>query len=102
MGTDRCSDCQRNHNSCLATTNHNIDVNTPIRLNPIVDIGKVKIECQTPKVCGPIQKGCECCHCKRNKSCDYVIKQTLNIEIPISYSVETDAGNSFIDCNIKW
>lgn len=87
--------CHRNTHyrdwKCKSIINQSIDINTPIRIEPTVKVGRMRTRCRKPRICFHTDNG--------NKSaCEYVIKQTIDIEIPVCYDVETDIGDSYIDC----
>ena len=78
---------------CKSVTRQRMNINTPIRLEPIVCVGNTTISCEEPKVCAYAEHPCK-------HSCEFVIRQTINIEIPIRYDVLTNIGDSFVDCII--
>ena len=78
---------------CKSTTKKPIDINTPVKLEPIVTVGRINTECAKPEISRQSWKKSEC-----NRTCEFVIKQTIYVEIPICYDVDSDIGPSFIDC----
>ena len=86
-----CAACR--DTACRSTVKKNIDISTPVRVEPNVRAGRIRTECYRPRICPPTEGDFE-----GNRACDFVIKQTINVEIPMFYDVETDIGESHIDC----
>ena len=82
---------------CKSTVRKPIDVLTPVRIEPNVRAGRIRTECERPRICPPSDSEFDC---NRNRVCDFVIKQTINVEIPMFYDVETNIGESHIDCRL--
>ena len=78
----------RDH-ACKSTVKKPIDIFTPVSIEPTVRAGRIKTHCDRPRICWPT----DC-----NRTCDFIIKQTIYVEIPMHYNVETDIGDSHIDC----
>ena len=78
---------------CESTTRQRMDVSTPVRVVPVVQVGSARIDCEEPKICGYAERPCK-------RVCEFIIKQKINIEIPICYDIRTDIGDSFVDCLI--
>ena len=78
-------------NICETVTNQIIGVNTPVKLKPLVDIGEMKIDCRDLKLLKS--------PCSNKNNCEFTIKQTVSVEIPISYHVDVDTKESYVDCN---
>ena len=81
--------------SCSSTIRKPIDISTPVRVEPNVRAGRIRTQCERPRICPPSDGGFDCA---RDRACDFVIKQTINVEIPMHYDVKTDIGESHIDC----
>ena len=82
--------CDREH-QCKSTIEKTMEIGTPVRVEPVVDIGDIKIDCDKPKVC-------YCCCPKKKHGCEFIIKQTVYVEIPICYDVKANIGESYVDC----
>ena len=79
---------------CKKITNKCIEVNTPVKLETIVDIEDISVKSNEPQIiCNSKKK------CHNNYICEFVIKQTLLVEIPICYQTDADAGDSFVKCS---
>ena len=80
---------------CIAKTKRLVDVVTPIKLEVIASSEAMDIKCGRPRICD-----CSRCysHCHKD-GCEFTIKQTLCVEIPISYKVEAKTGPSKTNCN---
>ena len=91
MGLDGHNECGGRDCACESVTRQRLDVSTPVRVVPIVQAGSIMINCEKPKICGFTERPCK-------RVCEFIIKQTINIEIPICYDIRTDIGDSFIDC----
>ena len=70
-----------------------LKANTPIRLKVVPELGCANVECGTPKICFFSKPFC----CSRN-SCEFIVEQTIMVEIPIRYFIKADVGESYIDC----
>ena len=69
-----------------------------LALNQKLQCGRIKTECGRPEIT-PFTEGRN--ECGRRRACNFVIKQKIEVEIPISYEVDTDIGESFVDCNAQ-
>jgi len=78
---------------CKSITKTPIEINTPIKIDPIIKIGKITKECGKLEICWDTEKNPGC-----KRACEFIIKQTIYVEIPICYDVETDIGESYVDC----
>ena len=78
---------------CKSIANKSIDVNTPVRVEPRVEVGRIRTACQRPRIFFQPER-----RPNHRHACDFVIRQTINVEIPISYDVETNIGDSYVDC----
>ena len=77
---------------CSAVTKC-LEASTPIKLRVESELGDTNIECGPPEICffsRPFW-------CRRN-SCEFVVNQTLMVEIPIRYLIKADAGESHVEC----
>ena len=84
--------CGKDH-KCRSITKKPIDIDTPVRVEPTVKVGRIKTEYQRPEVCWYDEGEADCKH-----ACEFVIRQTISVEIPICYDVQTDVGESCVDC----
>jgi hypothetical protein len=84
-------------NNCVGVVKQIVEVNTPVSLEAIANINNTKVDCGEPKICSFSKPNCY----HDNKTCEFTIKQTLCVEIPISYQIKTKAGNSYMECNKK-
>jgi len=82
---------------CITITNQCIEVATPIRLEAITNIKKLKVECGEPKICSSPMGN----YCTGKNNCEFVVKQKLFVEIPIMYHVKTDVGENRVECNFS-
>ena len=87
--------CRRDW-KCKSRANQLMDINTPVRVEPIVDVGRIKTVYRRPRICFHTKRP-NCCKC----ACEFIIKQTIDVEIPICYDVDVDIGNSYVDCKFK-
>jgi len=95
---NRFNCCNKKTNECRTTTNQCVEVNTPVILETTVDIAEVSVICNEPQIVCSHKK-----HCNNKYICEFVIKQVLNVEIPVSYQTEVTADNSTINCrNINY
>ena len=78
---------------CRSITKKPIEISTPVKIEPIVKVGKITKECGKPVICWDTEKEPDF-----TRACEFVIKQTIYVEIPICYDVETDVGESYVDC----
>ena len=79
-------DCENTVTQCLKTY-------TPIKLKVQSELGDTDIECGKPEICFASQAKC----CK--KDCfEFVVEQTLMVEIPVKYYISADIGESHIEC----
>ena len=81
-------------NNSMIKTNKKIEISTPVKIKANSSIENVKIECGEPRI-SHYSKPC-CYHDKNN--CEFIVQQTLNVEIPISYCVKATGGNSYVNC----
>jgi len=88
IGNNYDRDCK-----CKSITKTPIEISTPVKIKPIVKVGRITEECGKPEICWCNEKGSDC-----KRACEFVIKQTIYVEIPICYDVETDVGESYVDC----
>ena len=77
--------CNARKCDCERVVSKNIEIDTPVSVEPTVKIGKIKQECGKPQIC-------------RTHGCEFIIKQTICVEIPICYDVGVDVGDSCTDC----
>ena len=87
--------CGRDH-ACEHTVNQAVEINTPVSIEPTVNVGEIITECARSEICRRTETKSNCNH---KRTCEFVIKQTICVEIPISYDVETDVGESYVDCD---
>ena len=91
------SDCSINANNrtyqCQNLAKHSIGVNTPVKVDPIVTVGEVRTACSRPRIfrCPGRNPNCRC-------ASEFVIRQNISVEIPIYYDIETNIGESYVDC----
>ena len=92
---DRNKDRDR---KCKHTIKKPIDIQTPVKLEPSVTVGRISTECAKPEISRQYNSQnnsrCE----GGNRACEFVIKQTIYVEIPICYDVDSDIGPSYVDC----
>ena len=88
-----CSACRSTR--CKNTLRKPIDIFTPVRVEPDVRAGRIRTQRERPGICPPSESELGCNH---DRACDFVIKQTINVEIPMHYDVKTDIGESHIGC----
>jgi len=79
-----CPICNNRDCNCESLTNKNIEINTPVNVEPTVKVGKIRRECGKPQIC-------------HVRGCEFVIKQTICVEIPICYDIDVDIGDSYTD-----
>jgi len=83
-----------NNNNCKTVANQYLEVNTPVKLEAIVDVEDVTVKCCEPKIiCN--QKT----HCNNKYIYEFVVKQKINVEIPISYDTVINTGEGYINCD---
>ena len=82
--------CAKGH-KCKSVTKKPIGISTPVRVEPTVKPGRIRTKYERPQICWPAESEGKC-------ACDFVIKQTIYVEIPMYYNVETDVGESYVDC----
>ena len=82
-------DCQQSE--CGKMACQYADVCVPIELKPNATIGKVETEC-----CGDPYV---LCRQKSGNMCEILIKQRVEIRIPVTYSVIACIGENMIDCD---
>jgi len=90
---DYSDDAYDRDRKCKSITKTPIEISTPIKIEPIVKVGRITKECGKPEIRWDTEKKSDC-----NRACEFVIKQTIYVEIPICYDVETDIGESYVDC----
>jgi len=82
---------------CKNTIKAPIGISTPVRVEPSVMHGRVNVHCGTPEIVRNSGKSREC---NGGGGCEFVISQTICVEIPICYDVDTDIGASYIECGV--
>ena len=93
---NKCLECTYKH-LCVAIINKKVEIKTPITIETRTDVECGRIECGEPKICGYSKAGCS----KDKNTCEFIVKQILNIEIPITYFVKALADESYANCNTK-
>lgn len=78
---------------CKSIAKTPVKISTPIKIEPIAKIGRITKECGKPEIYWNTEE-----KCNRNRACEFVIKQTIYVEIPLCYDVETEIGESYVDC----
>ena len=90
-------DCYENNNDkdckCKSITKKPVDISTPVKIEPIVNVGKITTECSKSEICWNTEKKPDC-----KRACEFVIKKTIYVEIPICYDVDVQVNPSYIDC----
>ena len=81
-------------NNSIGITNQKIEINTPIKIKAISDVKDMKIKCGEPRICNYSKSDCY----YNQNSCEFIVSQILNIEIPISYMIKADAKDSYVEC----
>ena len=80
-----CATPSKKDCDCVSVICKNIEIDTPVSVDPSIKVGKIKRECGKPQIC-------------HVRGCEFVIKQTICVEIPICYDVDVDVGDSYTDC----
>jgi len=82
--------------NCGTVAHRRMEVGTPVKIDVVSRSRCVRIECCKPIICGHSEP--ECC---RKSSCEFVVKQFIDVRIPICYNVKTNVGESFVKCKDK-
>jgi hypothetical protein len=81
----KCRPASRCHEDCGAVAHQCVEVATPVRIDVTSKSEGVEIECGRPIICDFSEADCH-----RKGSCQFVVKQVIDVKIPISYHVNTD------------
>jgi len=81
---------------CEAVAYQRMEVGTPIKIEVASRTRCVRIECCKPIICDYSEP-----ECHRRSSCEFVVKQFIDVRIPICYHVKTNVGESFVKCKDK-
>jgi len=71
--------------NCTKTVTACVEAATPVSLEVTPRMTETHIECGTPRICD----WSESRYCRKNR-CEFTVKQTIIVEIPISYDVKVD------------
>ena len=78
---------------CEAVAHQRIEVDTPVKIEVVSRSKRVRVECCKPIICGHSEP-----ECHRKSSCEFVVKQFIDVRIPICYHVKTKVGESYVKC----
>ena len=78
---------------CDAVAHQCMEVGTPVKIDVVSSSRCVRIECCKPFICGHSHP-----ECYRKSSCEFVVKQLIDVRIPICYHVNTNMGESYVKC----
>ena len=79
---------------CKTVVEQSMEICTPFKLEPMVWVGDMVMECLESEIRKRPKNDCQ----NRN-SCEFMVKQTIKVEIPICYSVQVAAGDNYIECD---
>ncbi len=85
--------------AALKPAKKELNVGIPITIKPFGNIGNVKTTCLEGSI---IWKNNFPCHETADDNCKYVIMQKLCVEIPVSFGVNVETDNPFIDCECSY
>ena len=99
--TDNLHHDEHDRDGCCSVVKKKIGVQTPVEVKVKTHSGHVKVMCSTPYITGGGIEQAAHHHggCGGTK-CEFVINQTICLEIPISYRVRTDVKDSFVNCDV--
>ena len=81
---------------CESVAHQRMEVDTPVKIDVASIARCVRIDCCKPIICGHSEP-----ECHRKSSCEFVVKQFIDVRIPICYHVKTDVGESYVKCKDK-
>ena len=91
VGIASCGD-----EKCESVAHKRMEVDTPVKIEVTSRARSVRIDCRKPIICGYSEP-----ECHRKSSCEFVVKQFIDVRIPICYHVKTNVGESFVKCKYK-
>ena len=86
---------ENNGSSCPVISYQTLDVCVPVSVKPFARIGFTKTTC-----CGDatITSGNISCKGIQNGECNFIVNQKICVEVPIEFGVETNAGDTHVQC----
>lgn len=81
--------------TCTSVASRKAKVCLPISIKPYAETDSPIITC-----CGdPVIRQCHCCHGEIDKSCDFTLTQTIQIDIPVEFGASMIVGDTYVCCN---
>lgn len=94
------AECEFCDNDTKALIEKFLTICVPVKVTPNVEVKPVRTEC-----CGePIISSKRCQRCSSDNGhncCEFSIIQKMKVIIPIKFSVDTDIGDAFVDCELR-
>ena len=79
--------------TCPVTGKRNIDLCVPVSVIPFAEVGKIITKCVGKPT---VENGN--CKGKANEHCDFIIKQTISVEVPVEFGAKVTTGETFVVC----
>jgi len=79
--------------SCESVAHQRIEVASPVKIEVASRARCMRIDCCKPIICGHSEP-----ECHRKSGCEFVVKQFIDVRIPICYHVKTKVGESYAKC----
>ena len=80
--------------TCPVTGKRNVDLCVPVSVIPFAQVGKITTEC----VGKPSVESKDKCPGKTNENCNFIIKQTISVEVPVEFGAKVTTGETFVVC----
>ena len=90
-----------NTRTCPSVGSQTATVCLPVSVSPYAVAGPAVIHC-----CGKAEvthdgercHGDEHCHGRVNGTCDFIITQTIKIDVPVEFGAKVKVGDTFVEC----
>ena len=80
--------------TCPVIGHQSVELCVPVSVHPFAKVGRIVTKCFGK----PIIKSGDVCKGEQKENCNFTIKQTISIEVPIEFGTTIDTGETFITC----